>query len=233
MSARPEPGLTAKSYGWATVKGMLSPAARVLSALILSVGLALLPHVGGAVGVAIAGLVIACTLLCRPNLKRLSVRLSLALGVIVGLVAPFLLSGDIDNATRLGLRALGAATIALLFTSDLSSSALAGALRTLWAPVAFVEVLEGLALQLDSLRNLAGRIVLARRLRGASGLRDSVTILPELLVRSAERAERLDLARRLRGYDVKRRARMTALDLLAPLLSASAALSLHVLTQFS
>jgi energy-coupling factor transporter transmembrane protein EcfT len=160
-------------------------------------------------------------------------RLSLVLAIILGLVAPFVVSGDWGSAARLGLRALGAATIALLFTSDLSSSALAGALRTLRAPVALVEVIEGLALQLDSLRNVAARIVLARKLRGARGLRGNVTILPELLVRSAERAERVDLARRLRGYDAKRRAEMTAADVPCALLAGLAGVSLHVVALLS
>jgi len=233
MRAASTPNGAAAGYAAGATRGALGPAARLLSALLLSISIALLPEIRGGLGFAIAGLVIACALLCRPNLRRLSVRLSLALAVILGLVAPFVVIGDWASAARLGLRALGAATIALLFTSDLSSSALAGALRTLRAPVALVEVIEGLALQLDSLRNVAARIVLARKLRGASGLRGSVTILPELLVRSAERAERVDLARRLRGYDAKRRSEMTAADLPCVVLAALAAVSLHLVQLFS
>lgn len=234
MRATPKPQLAATgNYLASAPGGSLSPAARVASALLLSAAIAFLPHVAKTLGFAIAALVVGCALLCRPNFKRLSLRLSLALLVIVALAVPFVISGEPGTAARLGLRALGATTIALLFTSDLSSSALASALHTLRAPISLVEVIEGLALQLDSLRGVASRIVLARKLRGARGLRGNATVLPELLVRSAERAERVDLARRLRGYDAKRRTPMTSADLPVLLISGAAALALHLLAWLS
>jgi len=177
-----------------------TPAARVLGAVILTTAIATLPRIDQRVAIGLLACVVAATLAGRPNLKRLSLRLSIALVVIGMLILPFLLSGQGERAVHLSLRALGAATVALAFTSDLLGAELARALGALRAPTALVEVLEGLALQLDSLKTTCVRLLLARRLRGARGPLGAASILPELLVRSAERAERVDLARRLRGY---------------------------------
>jgi energy-coupling factor transporter transmembrane protein EcfT len=164
--------------------------------------------------------------LSRPNLKRLSLRLGMALGMIGMLILPFIVIGDVESSARLGLRALGAATVALAFTSDLAGTDLARALGALRAPTAIVEVIEGLALQLDSLKATASRLVLARKLRGARGLASTVSILPELLVQSAERAERMDLARRVRGYCYVRPARSFRRQDIWPLLIATASAAL-------
>jgi energy-coupling factor transporter transmembrane protein EcfT len=163
----------------------------------------------------------------------LTLRLSFAVGLITALVLPFIVTGEWVTAARLGLRALSAATIALTFTSDLSGPGLATALGTLRAPASLVEVIEGLALQLDSLRNVARRVVLARKLRGARGLKGSATVLPELLVRSAERAERLELARRLRGYERRQRDPLTLKDLLPASFALLGALLLHAIAFWS
>lgn len=178
-----------------------SPGARVLCALVVTAAIATLPSMTGSVALGVLGCAVGAACFAKPNFKRLSLRLGAALGMVCALLLPFLFVGDIERATKLGLRALGAATVALSFTSNLSGTELAHALGALRAPVALVEVIEGLASQLDSLRSTAKRILLARRLRGAQGLAGTISVLPELLVRSAERAERLGLARRLRGFD--------------------------------
>jgi len=207
-----------------------TPAASVLGALLLTTAIATLPSMSGDVALAVFGCAAAAAAFSKPDLKRLSIRLGLALGLIGMLTLPFLISGDLTRAARLGLRALGAATVALTFTSRLSGTELARALGGLRAPAALVEVLEGLALQLDSLKRTAERLVLARRLRGARGIFGTLSVVPELLVRSAERAERLDLARRLRGYEYARsRSHLSRQDLWPLLTAVAGAVLLHAL----
>ena len=227
-----KPRSAEQSLGVPSTLERATPAGRVLGAIILTTAIATLPTVNQRVALALLACVIAATLAARPNLKRLSLRLSIALMVIGMLVLPFLLSGQLERAARLSLRALGAATVALAFTSDLLGAELARALGALRAPAALVEVLEGLTLQLDSLKTTCGRLLLARKLRGARGLRGSASVLPELLVRSAERAERVDLARRLRGYHYVRPERSFARQDIWPLsIAFASATLLHVLAR--
>ena len=207
-----------------------TPGARVLSALVVTFAIATLPSVTGWVALGILACALGAASVAKPNLKRLSLRLGAALGMVAGLLLPFLLVGDFERATKLGLRALGAATVALAFTSRLSGTELAHALGALRAPVALVEVIEGVASQLDTLKSTARRILLARRLRGAQGIAGAVSVLPELLVRSAERAERLGLARRLRGFDhAQLKSKFQRQDIGPLLLAAISATLLHAL----
>jgi len=202
----------------------------VLSALVVTAAIATLPSVTGWVALGVLACAVGAASIAKPNLKRLSVRLGAALGMVAALLLPFLLVGDFERATKLGLRALGAATVALAFTSRLSGTELAHALGALRAPVALVEVIEGLASQLDTLKSTAKRILLARRLRGARGIAGSISVLPELLVRSAERAERLGLARRLRGFDhAQLKSKFQRQDIGPLLLAAISATLLHAL----
>lgn len=230
MNAKPR--ATEQSLGLRDGLERPTPAGRVLGAMILTTAIATLPTIDQRVALGVLACVIAATLAARPNLKRLSLRLSMALVVIGMLVLPFLLSGQGERAVHLSLRALGAATVALAFTSDLLGPELARALGALRAPTALVEVLEGLTLQLDSLKTTCGRLLLARKLRGAHGFLGAASILPELLVRSAERAERVDLARRLRGYHYVRPERSFARQDVWPLsIAVASAALLHVLVQ--
>lgn len=207
-----------------------TPGARVLSALMVTAAIASLPSMTGYVALGVLGCAVGAACFAKPNFKRLSLRLGAALGMVAALLLPFLLAGDVERAMKLGLRALGAATVALTFTSRLSGTDLAHALGALRAPVALVEVIEGLASQLDTLRSTAKRISLARQLRGARGVTGSISVLPELLVRSAERAERLGLARRLRGFDhAQLKSRFQRQDCAPILLALVSATLLHVL----
>lgn len=207
-----------------------SPGARVLAALIITTGIATLPRIGGAVALAILGCCVVAALVSKPDLRRLSLRLTATLAMLGALLLPFVVGGDGEQAARLGLRALGAATIALTFTSRLTGIDLARAFGALRAPVALVEVLEGLSSQLDNLQSTAQRILLARRLRGAHGVRGTLSIIVELLVRSAERAERLGLARRLRGYDYTQlRSSFGRNDWVPVLVATAGAFGLHLL----
>ena len=141
-----------------------TPGARVLSALVVTTAIATLPSVTGWVALGVLGCAVGAACFAKPNLKRLSLRLGAALAMVGALLLPFLLAGDFERAMKLGLRALGAATVALTFTSRLSGTELAHALGALRAPVALVEVIEGLASQFDTLKSTAKRIMLARRL---------------------------------------------------------------------
>jgi len=207
-----------------------TPGARVLSALVVTAAIATLPSVTGWVALGVLGCAVGAACFAKPNLKRLSLRLGAALAMVGALLLPFLLAGDFERAMKLGLRALGAATVALTFTSRLSGTELAHALGALRAPVALVEVIEGLASQFDTLKSTAKRIMLARRLRGAHGVSGTISVLPELLVKSAERAERLGLARRLRGFDhAQLKSKFQRQDIGPLLLAAISAALLHAL----
>jgi energy-coupling factor transporter transmembrane protein EcfT len=204
--------------------------ARLISTLILTLSLAALPHIRGWVAPFVALSLVTAMLILRPNLAQVARRFALCVPMIAALAVPFLLGGQFEAAARFTFRALSAALVVLTFTAGMSPADLARALASLRVPQSLVEVVDGLLLEFDSLAPVARRIVLAQRLRGARGLSIFVRLVPELLVQSAERAARVDLARRLRGYSTSRDARTLApADLLSVFGAVSCALLMHVL----
>jgi cobalt/nickel transport system permease protein len=114
----------------------------------------------------------------------------------------------------------------------LSSGQLGGALAALRVPYAIAGVIETMLRQVAHVTSEGRRIRLALELRGAHGSGLTLTLLGALLVRSVQRAERVDLAMRLRGYDPGRAAelaRLRASDAPALALAIAAALTVHAL----
>jgi energy-coupling factor transporter transmembrane protein EcfT len=207
-----------------------SPAARVLCSIIVVGAVALTP--AHATAAAAAAVLVALTLLVtRPDARQLVLRAVPALLAIGALVLPLLLSGRPHEAGAIALRACLATVAALAFASTIAPGQLGAALLSLGVPPVLGATIETMLRQLSTLESEGRRIAFALRLRGARGSTLTTHVCAALLVRSAARAERVDLAMRLRGYDVRysaRSSRLRASDLPALVLLAAAAAALQL-----
>ncbi len=179
---------------------------RIVCALVLASGIATAP-LAGRVELGLLALALLVTYaLERPGSRWLASRVGpLVLG-IVALLVPLWLTGDVARANRLALRAFAAAWCATLILSQLTLPRLAPALRALGVPLALRSAIHTLVWQLEHVAEEGRRLILARELRQAR--RFGPEVLSELLVRTAARAERVDLALRLRGvHDPSARSR--------------------------
>ncbi len=200
-----------------------SPAARVLCSLFVVCGIALIPARASAAAAACV-LVAGTLLVLRPSVKPLVLRGLPALLAIAALITPLLLAGRVHEASAIAARASLATLAALAFASTIAAGELGAALGALGVPAALSATVETMLRQLSTLESEGRRIAFALRLRGAKGHALTTHVCAALLVRSAGRAERVALAMRLRGYDVRhaaQRARLRAPDL--PFLAAAAA----------
>jgi energy-coupling factor transporter transmembrane protein EcfT len=176
-----------------------SIAARVLGLLLLVTGIATAPLDRAASLLAAAATVGLLLALVRPEPRLLARRaLPAAIGVAalalpIAFVAP-------ERAALIACRALLALLAALAIASTIPSGRFGSALAALGVPAAFAAVVAGVLRQLDLLIAEGRRLAIARRLRGARGTAVSVELLAALLTRSAARAERVELAMRLRGH---------------------------------
>ncbi|MCA9595025.1 MAG: hypothetical protein KC776_17005 [Myxococcales bacterium] len=177
---------------------MISPAARVLGGTLLVVGIATAHPSTTALGVslAVAGLALA---VARPRWRMLMSRGGIALSAIAAALLPFVLAGDTAVAARLAARAVSAVGVAIAVGATLRVNELAPALAALRIPTAITRVVATMARQLGSVTDEGRRLVLARKLRGSHGSAVGVEVISTLLLRTAARAERVDLAERLRG----------------------------------
>lgn len=180
----------------------LSPsiAARVLGLIVIVAGIATAPlgsPITAAFALTAVGLLL---LLTRPRPLPLLRRGLPALIGVGALSLPIALT-DPQRAALLAARATLALTAALAIASTIPSGRLGPALSALGLPASIAAVLTTLLRQLTLLGSEARRLWLARRLRGARGVGASTEMMAALLVKSAARAERVELAMRLRGYD--------------------------------
>lgn len=180
-------------------------------------------------GAALASLVVLLTL--RPPAKALARRALLALPVLVAFVGPLLATGETERGLALSARALAALTTTLAFAATMRTTELPQALSALRLPPTLVELLGSMLRQASAVSSQARRVVLARRLRGAQGHQVSAEVLSSLLVKTAERAERVDLAMRLRGGGfaggASRRA-LPARDLPGLMACAATSIAIHL-----
>lgn len=208
-----------------------SPAARLLAGVLLVAAIATAP-LGSLVALSMSAALLVAVLLAAQPHPRLLVRRALpALLVIAALVVPLVLAGQATQALMMGTRATLALGVALAVAASLRLDELPGALSALRVPAALASVVETMLRQLQSVQDEGRRIVLARRLRGARGFGVGPEVLSALLVRTSARAERAELAMRLRGYSpeaAREQARIGGRDL--PLLGLVVALAvlLHV-----
>lgn len=182
------------------LRSRYTPAALVLSAILVVTSLALTPlravalASSAAIAVASAGLLVSDWL----GLGR---RLLLATPMLAALLLPLAAGGAAERAGLTAGRALAALTCAMSMFSLVHERELSGALRGLGLPAALGAVLSAMLRQASQVRREGRRLVLARRLRGASGGWVSARVLAALLDRTRQRADRVDLALRLRGAD--------------------------------
>jgi energy-coupling factor transporter transmembrane protein EcfT len=171
-------------------------------------------------------------LIVRPDLKKLVRRAILGVGVVVMFVLPLLASGQSEQAALLGARSLLALSLALTVADTLALGEVGPGLAALGVPCKLASVVAAALTQVGLLRDTGERIALARRLRGARGVSVGPDVVAALLIRSAERAERMSLAADLRGRDIRRaasRARLMLRDSLVLAPALAAALLLHLL----
>jgi energy-coupling factor transporter transmembrane protein EcfT len=167
------------------------------------------PNSRGLLGAACALLLLL--VMVRPDPVRLARRALFGVGIVLLFVLPLLLVGRTEQAALLGARSLLAVSIALTVADTLELAEVGPALAALGVPCKLASVVAAALTQVGLLRDTGERIVLARRLRGARGVAVGPDVVAALLVRSAERAERMALAADLRGRDIRRSARRAGL----------------------
>jgi energy-coupling factor transporter transmembrane protein EcfT len=209
-----------------------TPAARVLCAVIVVAALATAPVGSVRTSVAAVAVTLLALTAARPGWKGTWQKLWPGVLLITALVVPLLAVGRHADAATLGMRALLALIAAVSFAQTLHPDELAGALYALRVPPALANVVATLLRQLEMIRAEARAIGLARRLRGTRGFALGGDALALLLIRVAARAERVELAQRLRGFGVRAaaaRAQLRARDAVVLALAVVLGLSLHLI----
>ena len=207
-----------------------TPAARLLAGVVLVAASATAPLAAPALTMS-AAIALVALFLARPSFAMFTRTLGAGVLGLTALLLPLLFAGQAAAAVRLGARGCLTLTVALAFASTFSVIELAGALSALGMPRPLCAVISSMLRQLGAVRTQGRSLLLARRLRGAAGSGLGADVLGSLLARTAERAERAELAARLRGHELvsaRRRSGLRVSD--APLLMcvAALALGLHV-----
>jgi energy-coupling factor transporter transmembrane protein EcfT len=172
----------------------------VLVLLSIVVGIATAPRQVTSSLVASAALALGLVALARPAPAAFARRAALGALAIAAICLPIAWT-DLDRAVWLGGRAAAALVAALALASTIAEAELGPALSALGAPRGVSAVVASLLRQTGSIAAEGRRLALARSLRGATGIGASTEMFAALLARSAQRAERVELALRLRGYD--------------------------------
>lgn len=176
---------------------MTLPATRIACLILLAAGIATARMSSLESRLALGLLCLAVLLATRPRARFLLKRLVPALLGVGLLLLPLGLSVNSERAVEVILRAAGAVTITTLVASTVELPELGKALGMLGAPAELTSLVHTLLWQLGNVGAEGKRLLLARQLRGARGF--GPEMLAQLLVRTAARAERVDLALRLRG----------------------------------
>ena len=211
-----------------------TPAGRVLCAVIVVAAIATAPLGSRSAAFAAVTLTLLTLAATRPDKRGLWRKLWPGLLLIVALVIPLVAAGRHAQAGSLAARALLTLLSAIGFAHTLKPDELGTALYGLRVPPALASVVVTLLRQLEVIRGEARTIGLARRLRGARGAALGGDALAMLLVRVAARAERVELAQRLRGFGARAaRAGLEVRDLAVLAPAAVLGLSLHALARLA
>jgi energy-coupling factor transporter transmembrane protein EcfT len=207
-----------------------SAPARLLVLLLWTTAVATLrPDARSSLG-ALAAAALVATGVGRPRARWLAARIAVASLGVVGLALPFVFAGDAGRALALAARAFFCVWVALALASSIALAELPGAMRALGAPVSLAATVYALFWQMENVTAEGRRLVLARRLRGATG-GFGPDVLALLFVRTARRAERVDLALRLRGATARSlapRAQLGLRDLPVVAIALALAIALHL-----
>lgn len=202
-------------------------AGRLLAATVLVAAVATAPPGNAALGTA---LVIAIAAAAHFGVERTRRGLVPALLVIGASLAPVAFASGAEHAARLCARSLAATATAIAVAGSVPPHELAAGFAALGLPPAVAAVLGSALRQTTVLGDEARRLLLARRLRGHSGYRAGATLLGALLGRAADRAERIDLAAKLRGCSPSHavaRARLSRADAGPVAIAAVLAIGVH------
>lgn len=213
-----------------------SPAARLLSCVVLVGATALLPLDAHA-SLAVAGFLATAlyALASAPSSRGAGARgttrrLLLAYAAVLASVVPMAFANPLDTTLLRVARAAVCVTFAVAFAALLPRSELGAALVALGAPRGMADTVATLLRQLGALVHVGERLVLARSLRRATGVAAMVGVLPSLLLCGVRRAERVELAMKLRGSAsgvTNRQARLRPRDAWLLAVVATIAVSLH------
>jgi energy-coupling factor transporter transmembrane protein EcfT len=214
-----------------STRALASPSAagRLLATLVVVGGVATAPLPERRTALVLAAVVAAAALgWARPRLAWLWRRALAASLAVTALTIPFVLAGRPDRAAEVGVRAGLALTITLASASRLELRELPVALVSLRVPRELASTLHALLWQLEHVADEGRRLLLARRLRGATGV-IGPEVLSALFARTTLRAERVELAVALRGSDpLGERRALSRLDLGITAVACVLAWALHV-----
>lgn len=202
------------------------PAARLAGLIVLAAGIATATLASTTSRALLVAILAGVLLVTRPSPRWLALRLAPVLLGLGALLVPLLVGGGGARAPEILARALGAALVAISIASTIPLAELGSALATLGVPRSLASTVHTLLWQLEHVGGLGRRLILARQLRGAR--RFGPEVLAQLLVRTTGRAERVDLAMRLRGALGAERARFGLDGLVVTALALALALALHV-----
>jgi energy-coupling factor transporter transmembrane protein EcfT len=206
----------------------VSAAGRIATAIALVVGIATLPVDSLRRALLILSIVAISIAVARPRARWLVGRASATSVAIFAVTIPLLLAAEPARALAIGFRALAAALVALAIASTLSIAQVPRALRALGMPQILASTIYAMVWQLEHVSDEARRLLLARRLRGATGIGPGV--MTSLLVRTRLRADRVSLAMELRGATAESATpttRFTPRDAVVVVLALFAVFGLH------
>jgi cobalt/nickel transport system permease protein len=198
-------------------------------AAVLVTGIATAPL--RAPAVTAAALVAFGAIVASGGLRRVARAAPAALLFATATTLPIAWARGLEPAVFTTVRAACAIATAVAVAGAIPRESLGPALRGIGVPAALAAVVAAALRQMALLREEGQRLLLARRLRGSAGYRGGANLVGVLFLRAARRAERVELALRLRGASPERAltaARLSPGDAPFVALSFFAALAIHL-----
>jgi energy-coupling factor transporter transmembrane protein EcfT len=206
-----------------------SPSGQLVVAIALVAAIATAPLGRGALSA--AAFVTTVAVIAFGQARRIG-RAAVPMLLMIGAsIVPIAVSSSTERAGLVALRALLAATTAMAVAGATTKESLAPALGALGVPGVVAAVLASALRQTTVLRTEGRRLLLARKLRGRAGYGDGAALLGILFARAATRAERVELAMRLRGFapeQAMERMRLGRRDAPLVAIAGAAAAAIHL-----